>query len=150
MPTFEPRDPDFEARVRRSFALQGLLQTLGATLERVAPGQVDVGLPFGRHLAQQHGYLHAGATISIVDVACGYAALTLMPPGAAVLTAELKVNLLSPAEGERFLARGRVLKPGRTLTVCQGDVFALRGGEERHVAAMLATMAVVTGRGIEG
>jgi uncharacterized protein (TIGR00369 family) len=144
---FQPLDPAFAERVRRSFDRQTLLRTLGATLERVAPGEVDVALPCAPHLLQQHGFVHAGATISIVDVACGYAALTLMPPEAAVLTAELKVNLLAPAEGERLLARGRVLKPGRTLTVCQGDVFALRGGEEKHVATLLATMAVVTGRG---
>jgi len=144
---FETRDPAFAERVRRSFDRQGLLKTLGARLERVEPGEVDIALPCAPHVLQQHGFVHAGATISIVDVACGYAALTLMPPGAAVLTAELKVNLLAPAEGERLVARGRVVKPGKTLTVCQGDVYALRGGEERHVATLLATMAVVTGRG---
>ena len=146
MPDFEPLDPAFEARVRRSFARQALLSTIGARLVAVAPGEVEIDLPFQPGLGQQHGFMHAGAVTAIVDTACGYAALTLMPAGAAVLTAEFKLNLLAPARGERMRALARVLKPGRTLTVCQGDVFACDGGRERHVATMLATMAVVRDR----
>jgi uncharacterized protein (TIGR00369 family) len=98
-----------EERVRVSFARQGLLATLGAQVVHVAPGEVDVELAFDERLTQQHGYLHAGALTAALDSACGYSALTLMPEEAAVLTVEFKVNLLAPAEGERFLARGRVV-----------------------------------------
>jgi uncharacterized protein (TIGR00369 family) len=146
MASFEPADPAFESRVRESFARQQLLTTLGATLERVAPGEVDIRLPFRAALSQQHGFLHAGAITSIVDTACGYAALTLMPAGAAVLTVEFKVSLLSPGRGDAFLARGRVLKAGRTLTFCTGEVLASGRGEERLVATMTATMMTVRDR----
>lgn len=147
---FEPRDPRFEQRVRESYARQRLLTLLGASLERVAPGEVDIRLPFRPDLAQQHGFMHAGAMTSIVDTACGYAALTLMPPEAAVLSVEFKVNLLAPGEGEAVVARARVLKPGRTLTVVRGDVFAVQRGEEKLVSTMLATMMAVQGRGLSG
>jgi uncharacterized protein (TIGR00369 family) len=151
MPTpFAPLDPAFEERVRRSYARQRMLETLGAVLERVAPGEVDIRLPFRADLTQQHGSLHAGAMTTVVDSACGYAALTLMAPDAAVLSVEFKVNLLAPGRGEAVIARGRVLKPGRTLTVVRGDVFAVDGGEERLVATMLATMMAVRGRGLAG
>jgi uncharacterized protein (TIGR00369 family) len=136
-----------EERVRASFARQGLLATLGARVTRVAPGEVDVELAFDERLTQQHGYLHAGALTAALDSACGYAALTLMPEEAAVLTVEFKVNLLAPAAGERFLARGRVVRAGRTLTVCRGDAVALAGEEERHVATMIATIMAVGARG---
>ena len=150
MPGFEPPDPDFASRVRRSFDRQRLLATLGATLGRVEPGEVEIRLPFREDLAQQHGFLHAGAITSIVDTACGYAALTLMPPGAAVLSVEFKLNLLSPGRGESFVARARVKKAGRTVTVVTGDVLAVQGGEERLVATMLATMMAVRDRGLAG
>ncbi|HSD20933.1 MAG TPA: PaaI family thioesterase [Anaeromyxobacter sp.] len=122
------------------------MTTLGATLERVAPGEVDIRLPFRGDLTQQHGFLHAGAMTTVVDSACGYAALTLMPAGAAVLTVEFKVNLMAPGDGESIVARGRVLKAGRTLTTCAGDVFAIAGGDEKLVLTMLATMMTVQGR----
>ena len=136
-----------EERVRASFARQGLLATLGARLARVASGEVDVELAFDERLTQQHGYLHAGALTATLDSACGYAALTLMPEEAAVLTVEFKVNLLAPAAGERFLARGRVVRAGRTLTVCRGDAIAFAAGEERHVVTMIATMMALGSRG---
>jgi uncharacterized protein (TIGR00369 family) len=143
-----PRDPDYEARVRESFGRQRFMATLGARLERVAPGEVTVRLPFGAELTQQHGVLHAGALTAAVDSACGYAALTLMPPGAAVLSVEFKVNLLAPAAGREFVATGRVVRAGRTLTVCAGEVVALRdgGGEPEVVALMQATMMAVHDR----
>lgn len=137
-----------DVRVRVSFAKQALMVTLGARLVHVAPGDVDVELPFADHITQQHGFLHAGAVASILDSACGYAALTLMPPDAAVLTAEYKVNLLAPAAGEVVIARGRVLNAGRTLTVTRGDAFAVNGGEEKLVATVLATMMTVRERGL--
>jgi len=149
MATLEPADPDFEARVRRSFARQPFTTSLGAVLLEVSPGQVVVGLPHHRGLTQQHGYLHGGVSTSIADVACGYAALTLMPPGAAVLAVEFKVNLLAPGLGERFTAVGRVVKAGRTVMVCAGEVVAHRGGRDTPVALMQATMMVVRDRGIE-
>jgi uncharacterized protein (TIGR00369 family) len=146
MPSSRPVDPAYAERVRASFARQRIMTTLGATLERVAPGEVEIRLPFRADLTQQHGFLHAGVMTAVVDSACGYAALSLMPPGAAVLTVEFKVNLLAPGEGETFLARARVVKAGRTLMVCTGDLFAARPGEERAVVTMLATMMVVRDR----
>jgi len=135
VPTFTPQDPDFEARVRAAFARQRYMATIGAELLRVAPGEVDIGLPFRADLTQQHGYLHAGVVTAIVD-----SAFTLMPAGSGVVSVEYKVNLLAPSLGERMIARGRVLRPGRTLTACSGEVVAVTAGEEKPVVAMLATM----------
>jgi uncharacterized protein (TIGR00369 family) len=143
---YEPKDPDFEARVRASFARQAFMATLGAELVAVSPGEVVIALPFREDLTQQHGFLHAGVATSVVDSACGYAALTLMPPGAGVLSVEFKVNLLAPAAGERFIATGRVVKPGRTLTVCAGEMAAERAGECAVVTLMQATMMTLKDR----
>lgn len=143
MPNFDPLDRHYESRVRASFAAQALMRTLGATLAHLGPGEAHIDLPFSAALTQQHGFVHAGVITSIVDSACGYAAFSLMPTGTGVLTVEFKVNLLSPAKGERFLAVGKVIKPGRTLTVCGGEVFALNGGERKVVALMQATMMQV-------
>jgi uncharacterized protein (TIGR00369 family) len=137
------RNPDFEASVRQSFQHLTFMHTVGARLLSVAPGEVDIELPFRNDLTQHHGFLAAAVLTAIVDVACGYAAMTLMAPGASVLTVEYKVNFLTPAQGERMLARGRVLRPGRTVTVCAGDVVAIDDGKEKLVATMLATMATV-------
>ncbi len=142
-----PKDPDYEGRVRRSFARQAFMKTLGAKIESVTPGEVVIELPFDPSLTQQHGFLHAGATTSIADSACGYAALTLMPPGAAVLAVEFKINLLAPAGGTRFRATGRVVRAGRTLTVCRGEVTADGPDGEKTVAVMQSTMIAVTDRG---
>ena len=142
----EPRDPAFEARVRASFARQQFMATLGATLEAVRPGEVVIALPFRPELTQQHGFLHAGAVTTVVDSACGFAALSLMEPGAGVLSVEFKQNNLAPAAGTLFRAYGRVLKAGRTLTVCSGELRALRGEEEVLVAVMQATMMSVRDR----
>lgn len=140
MPGFEPQDPDFEARVRASFARQKVMQLIGANLTKVSPGEVEIELPFRADLTQQHGFLHGGIVTAIVDTACGYAAMTLMPVDAGVLTIEYKVNFVSPATGKLMIARGHVTKPGRTVTVCAGDVFALSDGKEKLVATMLGTM----------
>ena len=140
MTVFTPQDSDFEARIRESFSKQQVMETFGARITRVAPGEVDIELPFRMELTQQHGFLHAGVVTAIVDSACGYAAYTLMAADSEILTIEYKVNLLSPARGERIIARGRVTKPGRTVTVCAGDVFALVEGKEKLIATMLATM----------
>lgn len=141
-----PRDPAWQQRVRESFARQTLMKTIGASLVRVVPGEVEIELPFRDDLCQQHGFLHGGVVTAVADSACGYAALSLMPPAAAVLTVEFKVNLLAPARGDRFLAHGRVLRPGRTLSVCTADVLALADGVRRPVATMLTTMMAVEER----
>jgi uncharacterized protein (TIGR00369 family) len=138
--TFVPPDPGFEARVRDSFAQQVMMRTLGAELVAVRAGEVEIALPFRRDLTQQHGYLHAAAVTAIADSACGYAAFTLMKPGSEVLSVEFKVNLLAPAAGQRFVAHARVLRPGRTLTVCAAEVRAQDAGGDKLIAAMQATM----------
>jgi uncharacterized protein (TIGR00369 family) len=135
-------------RVRASFAKQRVMATIGATLERVEPGEVSIAMPANPSLTQQHGYLHAGIIATIADSACGYAALSLMPDDAAVLSIEFKTNMLAPADGERFIARGKVIKPGRTIMVCDATVHAVRNGAEKLVATMTGTMMVVQGRGI--
>src|SRR5574341_844071 len=146
MTSFEPVDPHFANRVRESFGRQKLMTTIGASIPTVEPGRVTIEVPFREDLTQQHGFLHGGIVASIADSACGYAALTLMPAEAAVLTVEYKVNFVAPAKGSRLVANGRVTKPGRTLTVCAGDVFAVTDGLEQLVAAMQATMMTVIGR----
>jgi uncharacterized protein (TIGR00369 family) len=133
-------EPNFEERVRASFAQQSLMKTIGAGITRVSSGEVVIELPFREDLTQQHGFVHAGVITAIVDSACGYAALSLMPSDSGVLTVEYKANFVSPAKGEKFIATGRVVKPGRTLTVCSGEVVAVDGGNEKIVAIMLATM----------
>ena len=138
---------DYEARVRSSFAQQTAMATIGAEIAHVAPGEVDLRMPYRADLAQQHGYLHAGIVTTLADTAAGYAAYTLMPPGAAVLSVEFKVNLLAPAVGDTFVARARVKKAGRTLTVVTADVFAERGGTERLIATMQGTMMALNDRG---
>ena len=136
----QARDPEFEKRVRASFAQQGLMSTFAARLVRVEPGLVEIVVPFADGLTQQDGFLHAGVVIAAMDSACGYAALTLVEPDIRVMTVELKVNLLSVASGERLQARGQVIRPGRTLTVCRGDAYTATGADERHVATILTTM----------
>ena len=137
---FVPGNPEFEADVRRSFSQQSLMSTLGAALELVAPGEVHVALSRSAALCQQNGFLHAGVITSIADTACGYAALTLAPSGANVLAVEFKINLLSPARAERFVARARVLRPGRTLTVSMAEVAGISDTGEELVATMLSTI----------
>lgn len=139
-PTFRARDPEFQERVRASFAQQGLMSTFAARLDRIDPGHVEIIVPFAARLTQQDGFLHAGVAIAVMDSACGYAALSLMESDHRVLTVELKANLLAVADGELLVARGHVIRPGRTLTVCQGDAYAITGEEERHVATLLTTM----------
>lgn len=142
----EPHDPDYEQRVRSSFVRQGLMATLGATLERVSPGAVEIAIQPHDAISQQHGFVHAGAVTAIADSAAGYAALSLMPPGTGVLSTEFKINLLAPAIGDRIVARGRVVKAGRTLTVAQTEVFATDDGAEKLVALLTATLMSVEAR----
>ncbi len=134
---------DMHERISLSFNAQGFMATLGAELVSVADGEVHIALPFSTHVAQQHGFVHAGAITTIVDNACGYAALTRAPSGCEVVTAEFKVNFMRPAVGEHFLAIGKVINAGKQLTVCTGEVRALSGTEWKVVAIMQVTIANV-------
>ncbi|WP_417688850.1 PaaI family thioesterase [Roseibium sp.] len=140
-----PKDPDWEARVRSSFARQPFMATLGARMTHLAPGAVDLEIELRDDLTQQHGYFHAGATSSIADSAAGYAALSLFPAGSGVLTSEYKINLLNPAKAPTLVARGRVIKPGRTLTIARGDVYGLEENGQVHVATGLFTLMCLEG-----
>jgi len=137
---------DFAARIRSSFAKQGLMTTLGAALGEISSGRVDVELRPRPEISQQHGFVHAGAISAIADTAAGYAALSVMPADVGVLTTEFKINLVAPAIGERIIARGRVVKAGRTLTLTQSDVFAVNTGQEKLVAVLMATMMPIESR----
>jgi uncharacterized protein (TIGR00369 family) len=152
--SYQPADPTYAARIRSSFGRQGFMTLLGASLTRIEPGLVEIEIPFRADLTQQHGYFHAGVTSSIADTAGGYAGYSLFPADSSVLTVEFKINLLAPAQGERLRAVGRVVKAGRTLTICALDVFALattadagEGGERRtHCATGTQTLICLRGR----
>jgi uncharacterized protein (TIGR00369 family) len=140
MRSLQPQDAGYASRVSESFARQQVMRLIGAALRRVEPGAVDIALPYRDDLTQQNGYLHAGILTAVADSACGYAAYTLMPADADVLSVEFKVNLLRPAVGELFLAEARVIKAGSTLTVTRCDVYGRAADESKLVATMLATM----------
>lgn len=146
MSRFVPKNPEFVARVRDSFARQGAMALIGAEITRLEPGSVDIAVTFRPDLAQQHGYFHGGVVGMIGDSAGGYAAFSLMPADASVLTVEYKINLLAPAHGERLIARGRVVKPGRTLTVTHVDVVVVRDGHEHVCATLLQTLMAMAGK----
>ncbi|MFU8778057.1 MAG: PaaI family thioesterase [Roseovarius sp.] len=135
--------PDIEQKIRQSFAAQTMMTTLGARLVALSDGATVIEAPILPGSQQQHGFGHAGLTFAIGDSAAGYAALSLMPEGAEVLTTEMKINLLAPAQGERLIARGRVIKPGRRLIIVQADVHALKAGIETHIALLIGTMIPV-------
>jgi uncharacterized protein (TIGR00369 family) len=140
-----PKNPDYDQAVRTSFKRQNVMQTLGVQINNLSPGRIELEMPFGADFTQQHGFLHAGILTTALDSACGYAAYSLMPVEATVLTVEFKTNLMSPAQGERFLFRAGVLKAGRTLIVCEGKAWAVRDGQEKLIAAMTATLMAVQG-----
>jgi uncharacterized protein (TIGR00369 family) len=129
-----------------SFAKQGLMRTLGATLGKVTSGQVEIVLAPTPEISQQHGFVHAGAVSAIADSAAGYSALSMMPMDRGVLTTEFKINLLAPARGDRIIARGKVVKAGRTLTLAQTEVFAENKGKEQLIAFLTATFMAIEGR----
>jgi len=141
-----PVDPGWEARVRASFARQAFMAVAGATIVRLEPGEVELELAFDPRLTQQHGFLHGGVTAAMLDTACGFAASTLMPAEAGVLTVEFKVNFVSAARGQRFRFVGRVRRAGRTVTFTEGEALALDGASARTVATLQATMMTVLGR----
>lgn len=136
---------ELQKRIETNFKAQGLMQTLGATLEYVSEGEVHIAMPFSGAVSQQRGFVHAGAVTSIVDSACGYAALSKAEPGCDVVSAEFKINLMRPAIGKKFLAVGKVVNAGRTLTVCTGEVRAFDKSQTEYkvVAIMQATMVIV-------
>ena len=143
---FQPQDPEFQQRVRASFARQRVMQTLNVDLVRVEPGEIELAMPYDPAFTQQHGFTHAGIITTALDSACGYAAFSLMPPDAAVLTVEFKTNLLAPARGERFLFRARVVKPGKTITVCEAQALAVTASAERLIATMTGTLMALFDR----
>lgn len=146
MSGFEPRDPAYVDRVLASFNRQKIMTLIGAQLVRLEPGQCEIHLPFKPELSQQHGYYHGGIIGTIADSAGGYAAFTLMPPKASVLTVEYKMNLLAPGDGELLIARGRVLKAGRTLVVARVDAGVVKDGRETLCATLLQTLMTMHGR----
>jgi uncharacterized protein (TIGR00369 family) len=148
---FQPADDGYEARVRDSFGRQAAMETIGVAIERVEPGEVELSMPFNPAFCQQHGFLHAGTVTTVIDSACGYAAYSLMASDAAVLSVEFKINLLSPAKGERFFFIGRVVKPGRTISNVRGEAFAESNGQRKLIATMDGTMITIRDRdGLSG
>jgi uncharacterized protein (TIGR00369 family) len=143
---FQAQDPDFRERVRASFARQRVMATLGIEIIHLEAGEIHLTMRPDPAYTQQHGFMHAGIITTALDSACGYAAFTLMPLDAAVLTVEFKTNLLAPAKGERFIFRAEVIKPGRTLTICEARALALEGSKEKLVAMMTGTLMAVIGR----
>jgi len=139
-PDFQIQDPGFERRVRDSFARQRVMGFLGAELGEVGPGHALITLPYRPELSQQHGFFHGGIVGTIADSAAGYAGYTLMPHDASVLTVEYKLNLMAPADGDRLIARGRVIRPGKILVITQADVFVEKDGAERQCAVLLQTL----------
>jgi uncharacterized protein (TIGR00369 family) len=151
MSRFKPKDPQFETRVRDTLGRQAAMRTLAVKITRLEPGEITLTMPYAEAYTQQHGFIHAGILATVLDSACGGAAFSLMPADAAILTVEFKLNLLAPARGDRFVFRGNVVKPGRTLTVCEARAFALTGDEEKLIASMSGTlMALFERDGIRG
>lgn len=148
----QARNPNFAQRVQESFGLQGAMRTLGASLETIAPGRVVIGMAHRPELTQQHGFVHAGMVAAALDSACGFAAFTLMPADAGVLTIEFKINLLAPARGPLLRFEGVVTKSGRTISVVDGRAYQLEPGSEHDkdaqklIATMTATVMTVVGR----
>ena len=146
MPPFVPKNPDYREVATATFARQQAMRTLGISIARLEPGEVELSMPYSLDWTQQNGFVHAGVITAGLDTACGIAAFTLMPAGSDVLTVEFKTNLLAPAKGERFFFRAHVVKSGRTLTVCEARAFALDGGGETLIATMTGTLMAMTPR----
>ena len=140
MARLEPKNPDYLAVATATFERQPAMRNLGISIARIEPGEVELSMPYSADWTQQNGFVHAGIVTAALDTACGISAFTLMPAGCDILTVEFKTNLLAPARGERFVFRAAVIKPGRTLTVCEGKAFAERGGAESLIATMTGTL----------
>jgi uncharacterized protein (TIGR00369 family) len=143
---FEPKNPDYRAIAAATFDRQQAMRTLGISISRLEAGEVDLSMSYSPDWTQQNGFVHAGIITAGLDTACGIAAFTLMPPGCDILTVEFKTNLLAPAKGERFAFRASVVKPGRTLTVCEARAFAQAGGSETLIATMTGTLMALAPR----
>ena len=151
MAVFEVADPDYAERIRHSFGRQGLMTHLGAVMTKVEPGVVEIEMPFTDALTQQHGFYHAGGIGAVIDTAGGFAGASLFAADDGVLTVEFKLNLLSPADGDLLIARGEVIKPGRTLTITNGEVFIRKNGKTKLCALMQQTLMRIVGKsGIVG
>ena len=146
MSTFSASDPNYASRVRDSFRRQQVMAWIGAELTQLAPGLCEITLPRKPELTQQHGYVHGGIIGTIGDTAAGYAAYTLMPHDASVLTVEYKMNIMAPGDGDRMIARGEVIRAGRTLVVARADVYAVKGGRQTHCASLLQTLMTMHGK----
>jgi uncharacterized protein (TIGR00369 family) len=146
MPRFEPKNPDYRQVATATFDGQQAMRTLGISIARLEPGEVDLSMPYAAQWTQQNGFVHGGIVTAGLDTACGIAAFTLMPKGSDILTVEFKTNLLAPARGERFFFRAHVVKPGRTLTVCEAQAFAETAGVESLIATMTGTLMALMPR----
>ena len=144
--SFEPKDADWEAKVRASFARQGVMGYIGAELGELRPGWCEIRLPWRPELTQQHGYFHAGIISTVVDSAAGYAGFTLMPEDSSVLSVEFKLNLLAPGDGELLIATGEVIKPGKTLVITRGEAYVVKGDKLTHCATMQQTLMTMHGK----
>lgn len=143
---FTATDVGYRNKVAESFQRQEVMKTLNVSILDIRPGEIEIEFPYQKSLTQQHGFIHAGIVSTVLDSACGYAAFTLMPEDAAVLTIEFKINLLSPAQGDRFRAVGKVKKAGKNITVTEGELFAITKDGEKLVASMVGTIMAVYGR----
>jgi uncharacterized protein (TIGR00369 family) len=146
MPDLEPANPDFQQAVKESFTRQGIMAHIGATLSAIQPGRVEITVPYNDDLSQQHGFFHGGIVGMIADSAGGYAAFSLMAAGDGILTVEYKINLVTPADGDLLIARAKVVRPGRTLTVSQAEVFVIKRGREKLCGVMQQTLMRIVGR----
>jgi len=149
MAGFQPKNPDYRAVSIGTFEAQRAMKTLGISITRLQPGEVDLAMDYSQEFTQQHGFIHAGVITAGLDNACGIAAFTLMPAGSGILTVEFKTNLLAPARGERFVFRATVVKPGRTLTVCEARAYAVHDGGETLIATMTGTLMALAPRDAE-
>ncbi len=142
-PTFQPKYPDYQAKVKKSFADQAVMKTIGASIEAIGAGEIEIEFPYQSSLTQQNGFIHAGIVSTVLDSACGYAAFSLMPEDASVLTIEFKINLLSPAKGDRFRGYGKVKKAGRTISVAEAELYAFSDQGRKLVATMVGTLMAI-------
>ena len=140
---FQPKDPNYADKVKNSFSNQSVMETIGASIEAIGAGEVEIEFPYQSSLTQQNGFIHAGIVSTVLDSACGYAAFSLMPEDASVLTIEFKVNLLSPAKGERFRGYGKVKKAGRVISVAEAELYAFSDQGRKLVATMVGTLMAV-------
>jgi len=144
--SFQPLDPDFKNKIKKSFSRQGFMDFIGAEITDIRPGYCEIQVPYKRELSQQHGYFHAGIIGTLADNAGGYAAFTLMPSDSSILTVEYKLNLMAPGDGGLLISRAQVIKPGRTLTICRPEVFVVKNGVQTLCATALMTLMALHGK----